>query len=177
MAVGIEVRGAVLQALKEAFPAMESAVRAELWACFKDVDPEAWYDAAIYIETMSFLKEHISPPAMLSVGNRLVDLLKSACPPLETKSPREMAHRVTDYYNYFIRGEAAGEWHLESYEPGRAIVVEKAVLSNPFLASGIMRGGLENTGAYNVRIEILSDRAEGAPENRYLVEWIHPSGE
>lgn len=171
------MRGVLLRALKEALPAIESIVGPELGRFFEDIEADGWYDSRVYLETMAFLRQHLSPQAMLFVGNRLLDELKTAFPPLGTSSPREMAHRVGDFHDFFVRGSGAGGWHLESYEPGRAVIIEDSPFSNPLLAMGIIRGGLENTGAYNVRIEVLSDRAEGAPENRYLVEWIHPSGE
>jgi len=175
--VDIEVRGVLLQALKEAFPAITSIVGPELGKFFEDVDPGGWYEGRAYFETMAFLRNHISPQAMIHIGNRLLDELKTAFPPLGTSSPREMAHRVADFHDFFVRGAGAGGWRLEDYEPGRAVIAEDSPFSNPLLAAGIIRGGLENTGAYNVRIEVLNDRSEGASENRYLVEWIHPSGE
>lgn len=172
-----EVRGVFLQALKDALPDLTSIVGPELGAHFENIKPDNWYDGRCYFETIAFLREHISPQAMALVGSRFVEELKTKLPVLGSGSPREMAYRAAEIYGAFVRGSEGGYWRLESYEPGRAVIAECSASWNPALSAGIIRGSLENAGAYNVRIELLSNRQEGAPENRYLVEWIHPSGE
>ena len=75
-----------------------------------------------------------------------------------------------------MRGEEAGEWIVEEYKPGRAIVRETAITANVDFISGVLRGGLEALGACNIRVTILDERSAGAAANRYLVEWIEPPG-
>jgi len=175
--MNIEIRGIYYKAVKNVFPGIAAIVGPELGKCFDDIDGAGWYDGKAYFEAVKYLRDHISPPSMVLVGNEIVEELKKLIPELTTARPRALALKVPEFYANLARGPDAGAWLVESYEPGKAILAENGATTSPVLALGMIRAILESCGAYNVRAEILNERSAGSALNRYLFEWIHPSGE
>lgn len=173
----IEIRGIYYKAVKNVFPGVAAIIGAELGKRFDDIDAVGWYDGTAYFETVKYLRDHISPQSMVLIGNEIIAEFRKLLPLLETAGPRVLAQNVPEFYANLVRGPGAGAWRVESYEPGRAILAENGATTSPALALGMIRAILESCGAYNVRAEVLNERAAGASENRYLFEWIHPSGE
>jgi hypothetical protein len=170
----MEVRGAFFRALKEVFPHIAEIVGEELGGYFKDVDAEGWYDAAPYLAAVKYLRERISPQVMVLIGNQLVETIREQMGDMGANSPREWAERLPEFYGEFVRGEGAGDWRVEEYAPGRAVVKETGVTGNVDFSVGIIKSSLESVGAYNVRVAVIDDRAQGAEANRFLAEWIEP---
>jgi hypothetical protein len=173
----IECRGIYYQAIKEVFPHITEVLTPELAAHFEgEIDPEAWYDARPYLETVGYLIAHISPDFMALLGGHLAGIAKGNFEQFGVDSTRKLAAILPRIYSNNVRGEEAGEWIVEEYKPGRAIIKETAITANVDFVSGVLRGGLEALGAYNIRISVLDERGAGADANRYLVEWIEPPG-
>jgi hypothetical protein len=173
----IECRGVYYRAIKEVFPNITEILTPELAAHFAGViDPDAWYDARPYLETIQYMMEHISPGVMSLLGGHLAEIAKDNFRAFGVGSTRELAEVLPTIYHNNVRGEEAGEWIVEEYKPGRAILKETAITANLDFVSGVLRGGLEALGARNIRVSVLEDRTKGAEANRYLVEWIEPPG-
>jgi hypothetical protein len=173
----IERRGIYYQAIKEAFPHITEVLTPELAAHFEgEINPEAWYDARPYPETIGYLRGRIPPGFMALLGGHLAGIAKDNLEQFGVDSTRKLAAILPQIYNNNVRGEEAGEWIVEEYKPGRAVMREKAITANVDFVSGVLRGGREALGAYNIRVSILDERSAGATANRYLVEWIEPPG-
>jgi hypothetical protein len=173
----IECRGIYYQAVKEVFPHITEILTPELAVHFEgQIDPEAWYDARPYLATVGYLIEHISPDFMALLGGHLAEIAKDNFEQFGVDSSRKLAAILPQIYRNNVRGEDAGEWLVEEYKPGRAIIRETAITANVDFVSGVLRGGLEAMGAYNIRVSVLDERNTGADANRYLVEWIEPPG-
>ena len=173
----IECRGMYYQAIKEVFPHITEILTPELAPHFEgDIDPAAWYDARPYLETVRYLIEHISPGCMALLGGHLAGIAEDNFKQFGVDSTRQLAEVLPEVYRNNVRGEEAGEWIVEEYKPGRAIIRETAITANVDFVSGVLRGGLEALGACNIRVSVLDERNAGAAANRYLVEWIEPPG-
>jgi hypothetical protein len=172
MAPKVEVRGVVYQMLREVFPNLGEVVDPELGKLFGEVEAGGWYGAELYIQARSFLKEHMSPAVSALVGTRLIDLFKERLRDLNIDSPRDLAERGNEIYGEYVRGEEAGEWTLEEYRRGRAVVSYDGSFAGPGLCVGIMDRALEMAGGYGVRVKVLEDRAHGGAVDRYLLEWM-----
>jgi hypothetical protein len=171
----IECRGIYYQAIKEVFPHITELLPAKLAARFEgEIDPEAWYDAHPYLETIGYLLERISPGVMALLGGHLAEIALANFREFGIESTAQLAEVLPKIYHNNVRGEESGEWLVEEYRPGRAVLKETAITANVDFVSGVLRGGLEALGACNIRITVLEDRTKGAEENRYLVEWIEP---
>lgn len=165
------------QAIKEVFPHITEILTPELAAHFEgEIDPAAWYDAGPYLETVRYLIEHISPEFMALLGGHLAGIAADNFKQFGVDSTRQLAEVLPEIYRNNVRGEEAGEWIVEEYKPGRAIIRETAIIANVDFVSGVLRGGLEALGACNIRVSVLDERSAGAAANRYLVEWIEPPG-
>lgn len=173
----VQVRGILIMAMRDAFTGITAILGPERAGYFEEVEAAGWYDGNPYYEALRYLRDHTSPRALLLVGNRVVEELRAFLPGLNEATPKWLADEIGRLYHELVRGPASGDWRLEHYEPGRAILAEDSTLSNPVFGAGILRGALEMVGAYNVRVELLNERDAGSAFNRYLVEWIHPSGE
>jgi uncharacterized protein (TIGR02265 family) len=170
----MEVRGIFFRALKEVFPHIGEIVGEDLGKYFEDIDAEGWYDAAPYLAAVMYLRERISQQVMVLIGNQLVETIKGQIRDLEATSPRELAERLPELYRLYVRGEGAGDWRVEEFAPGRAIIKETGITGNVDFSVGIIKSSLETVGAYNVRVAVIDDRAQGADANRFLAEWMEP---
>jgi len=177
MDFSIECRGVYYQAIKAVFPHIGGILPPELGRYFEDeIDPEAWYDARPYLESIQYLIDYISPEVMVLLGSYLIEISKDNFKEFGVDSSRKLAEILPEMYRNNVRGREAGEWVLEEYRPGRAILRETAVIANVNFVKGVLKGGLEALGCYNIRVNVLDDRAEGAAANRYLLEWMEPEG-
>jgi hypothetical protein len=174
MAPEVEVRGVVYLMLREVFPHLGEMFDPELGALFEEVEAEGWYGAELYVRARGFLKEHMSPAVSALVGTRLIDLFQERLHDLEVDTPRDLAERINEVYAEYVRGPGAGEWTLEEYRGGRAVLSYDGDFAGPALCIGIMNRALELTGACDVRIGVIEERAQGAAVDRYLLEWMEP---
>jgi hypothetical protein len=176
-AVNVEIRGIYFKAVKDVFPGIVIIVGPERGKQFDNIDPAGWYDGAVYFDTVRYLRKCLSPQAMVLIGNQIVEEFFKLFPEVSSYGPRLLVSKVPVFYKELIRGPDAGAWWVEKYEPGRVILAENGVAPSPDISIGVLRGALEAGGAYNVRSEVLNERAAGSTCNRYLLEWMHPSGE
>ncbi len=175
METPIECRGVYYQAVKVVFPHIAEILPPELGRHFEEeIDPEAWYDARPYLKSIQYLLDYISPEVMVLLGGYLIEISKDNFIKFGVDSTRKLAEVLPKMYHNNVRGEEAGEWVVEEYRPGRAILRETAITANVNFIKGVLKGGLEALGCCNIRVAVLEDRAEGAPANRYLVEWMEP---
>ncbi len=156
------------------FPHIGDIVGEDLEAYFEDIDSEAWYDAAPYRAAVKYLRDRISPQVMVLIGNQLVETIGEQMRASDVNSPRELAERLPELYGDFVRGEGAGDWHVEEFAPGRAIIEETGITGNVDFSAGVIKSGFEAVGAVNVRVAVIDDREKGADANRYLAEWLEP---
>lgn len=170
----MEVRGIFFQVLKQVFPHIGDIVGEGLEEYFEDIDGEAWYDAAPYQAAVKYLRDRISPQVMVLIGNQLVETIGQQMRASDVNSPRELAERLPELYGDFVRGEGAGDWHVEEFAPGRAIIEETGITANVDFSVGVIKSSFEGVGAVNVRVAVIDDRAKGADANRYLAEWLEP---
>jgi len=170
-----EVRGVFYKMIADIFPHIGEIVGPELGKHFEDVDATAWYDAGPYLETRAFLAARISPDVMSLLGEQLVEIIREGVVKAGVREPLELGRRLPEVYGGLVRGEGAGTWEMEEGTAGRAIIRESGITSNVDFGAGILKGGLEGVGAYNIRVTVLDNRADGAPSNRYLVEWMEPN--
>jgi hypothetical protein len=176
-AMNVEIRGLYFKAVKTVFPGIAAIVGPERGERFENIDQAGWYDGAVYFETVKYLGAHISPQAMALIGNQIVEEFFKLLPEAASYGPKQIMSKVPEVYRELIRGPGTGAWWVESYETGRAVLAENGAAPSRTVSLGILRGVLEARGAYNVRSEVLNERAVGSAVNRYLIEWIHPSGE
>lgn len=171
----LEVRGRSYQMIKDIFPHISEIVGPQLGKYFEGVELDRWYDAGPYLEVIKYLRERVSPQVVQLIGNRFVELFKQRFLTRGITSIQELLCQVAALYADSVRGEGAGGWHLEEFKTSRAIVKENGIFEDANFALGVLKSAIESFGAYNVRVTVLDDRAEGAPFNRYLVEWAEPN--
>jgi hypothetical protein len=174
MSAEMEVRGIFFQVLKQVFPHISEIVGEDLAKYFQDIDGEAWYDADPYLAAVKYLRDRISPQVMVLIGNQLVETIREQVRDSDVTSPRELAEKLPELYGNFVRGKGAGDWHVEEFAPGRAIIEETGVTGNVDFSVGVIKSSFEAVGAYNVRVAVIDDRTKGADANRYLAEWMEP---
>jgi len=175
--MNVEIRGVYLIAIKAIFPGIAAIVGPERGKYFESIDPAGWYGGDVYFDTIKYLRDHILPQAMVLFGNQILEEFIKLVPEISSFGPRLLVSNVPEFYKKLVRGPDAGEWCVESYEPGRVVLAENGASPSPAVSLGVLRGALEMSGAYNVRSELLNERIAGSKVNRYLIEWIHPSGE
>ena len=173
----MEIRGVYYLLLKKTFPLIADIVGPELGRYFEDIDADGWYDAGPYLETVKYLKEHISPEVMELVGSELAAMVEDKIRALGINTPQDLATKVAEIFGTMVRGEDAGSWEISNYQTSRCILTETGPTRDTSFVAGIVRGGLGAVGAYNIRITVLEDRANGAAANKYLIEWMEPKGE
>jgi hypothetical protein len=173
----MEVRGIFYRALKQVFPHIGEIVGEGLGKHFQDVDGAGWYDAAPYLATVEYLRDRISPQVMVLIGNQLVETIREYMQDFDVASPAELAEKLPELYRNFVRGEGAGDWRLQEFTAGRAVIRETGITSNVDISVGVIKSALEAAGAYNVRVAVIDDRAQGGDANRYLAEWLEPDAD
>jgi len=173
----MEVRGIFYRALKQVFPHIGEIVGEGLGKYFEDIDGAGWYEAAPYLATVEYLRDRISPQVMVLIGNQLVETIREYMPDFDVDSPAELAEKLPELYRNFVRGEGTGDWHVEEFAAGRAVIRETGITGSVDFSVGVIKSSLEAVGAYNVRVAVIDDRAEGADANRYLAEWLEPDAD
>jgi hypothetical protein len=142
----------------------------------REIDPAAWYEGEPYVAAVEYLLEHISPQAMVLLGNELTEVGKAMMWATGIKTTRDFAEKVAELYPQFVRGPGAGGWFPEEYRPGRMVVRETGIVWNISFVLGVLKALFNVFGAVNIRITVLNERAKGAEYNRLLVEWIEADG-
>ena len=173
----IEVRGVFYQTLKNVFPHISEIVTPELGKHFEsEIDPAGWYKGEPYLATLEYLRDRISPQVMVLIGNQLVETIRDYMRDFDVASPAELAEKLPELYHNFVRGDGAGDWRLKEFTAGRAVIRETGITSNVDISVGVIKSALEAAGAYNVRVAVIDDRAQGSDASCYLAEWLEPDG-
>jgi len=169
-----EVRGVVIALVQEVFPHIGGLLPAEHQKVFEGIDPDGWYDAGAYRAAVDYLSRHVSGDVVALIGARVAESFVRRLRARGITTLERLAAELPATYAELVRGPEAGEWFVEEIQPGRAVVRERGLAENEEIATGIIKASLEYLGAYNIRITVFERRAEGAPYNRYLVEWLDP---
>ncbi|MGD8717797.1 MAG: hypothetical protein PVH29_03145 [Candidatus Zixiibacteriota bacterium] len=173
--MAIEVRGALYQGIKNVFPHIADIVRPDLGGYFeREFDPNGWYEGEPYVATLEYLLEHISPQALVIMGNELTNVVTSELRELGITSTGAFAEKVASVYPHFVRGPGTGEYVVEEYRPGRLVIKDSSIIRSVEFIRGVLTAGFTGLGALNVRVTVLDNRAENAEVNRYVVEWMEP---
>jgi hypothetical protein len=173
--MALEIKGIFYQAIKNVFPNVVDMLDRAPGKHFEgDIDADAWYDAGPYLKTVEFLFGHISPEAMIFLGNEFVEILRERFAAIGVRTVEDFAGKAPRLYHEFIRGREGEGWEVEEFRPGRIVIKETGFLPYVDFISGVINRTLEALGGMNVRVTVLDDRAKGAEANRYLAEWMEP---
>jgi hypothetical protein len=169
-----EVRGGLMALIQEVFPHIGGLLPAEYQKAFEDIDPDGWYDAAAYRAAVDYLSRHVSGDVVELLGARVTLAFTHRLRARGITTVERLAAELPATYAELVRGPEAGEWFVDEFQPGRAVVRERSLSESEEFATGVIKASLEYLGACNIRVTVFERRAEGAPFNRYLVEWIDP---
>ncbi len=173
----LEIRGLYYRLIKDVFPQIGEIVGPELGRFYDDIDVDAWYDGEPFFATLRYLKEFISPQVMVLIGGQFMEMFQGYLKERGITTTRALAAATPGLYRELVRGTTAGEWIVEDFRPGRAVVVETGTTgAGSDFALGVLKGALNAVNASNVRTTVLDDQKHGASVNRYLVEWLEGPG-
>ena len=108
--VEAEVRGTLYQMVKDAFPHVAEIVGPDLGKHFQEIDGDGWYDAGPYLETITYLMEHISPQAAALIGRQLIEVLGSGMLASGITTPQELLANAPRLYGGLGGGKGGGGW-------------------------------------------------------------------
>jgi len=91
-----EIKGVFYQAQKNVFPDVVDILDPAPGKHFEgDVDADAWYVAGPYVKTVEFLFGHVSPEAMIFLGNEFVEILRGRFEAIGVRTVEDFAGKVS----------------------------------------------------------------------------------
>ena len=163
-----ETIGSDILAVLAAIPLPEQTLGAAMTAKLKAVKPQGWYPIALLIEAMDTIHAKVGKFGLLQMGRKLFQASHAEGFKKVAHSAADLVYGIDGLYHAANRGESIGGWHVESFAPGRAVLI-KTTPHHCVMEEGILSEALHTLQIPATVMQQDCLRETGADHCRYLL--------
>jgi hypothetical protein len=165
---GHETIGSDILAILAAIPLPEQVLGAAVTAKLRAVQPQGWYPIALLLEAMELVHTRIGRSGLLQTGRKLFQGSHAEEFKKVAHSAADLVYGIDGLYHAANRGGSIGGWKVESFHPGRAVLI-KTTPHHCVMEEGILSEALQTLGIPATVVQEDCLRESAADHCRYVL--------